>query len=137
MRGKSGNILTPEPDQNQPLTMAGCRSGLSHPSKLHFLPEVQKYLTAPWESECQSSQLSMFWWTNLDHPSLEELVLIPRLNGDQVHAVSPADVPSRQPVHLEVLSSLVLPGEEVVVLSELGLFDPVSAVLSVGEGEGS
>ena len=83
------------------------------------------------------SELGMFWWTNLDHPSLEELVLIPRLNGDQVHAVSPADVPSRQPVHLEVLGSLVLPGEEVVVLSELGLFDPVSAVLSVGEGEGS
>ena len=83
------------------------------------------------------SELGMFWWTNLDHPSLEELVLIPRLNGDQVHAVSPADVPSRQPVHLEVLSSLVLPGEEVVVISELGLLDPVGAVLRVGKGESS
>ena len=51
--------------------------------------------------------------------------------------MSPADVPPSQPVHLEVLGGLVLPGEEVVVLSEPGLLDPVGAVLRVGEGQGS
>ena len=51
--------------------------------------------------------------------------------------MSPADVPPSQPVHLEVLGGLVLPGEEVVVLPEPGLLDPVGAVLGVGEGQGS
>ena len=73
----------------------------------------------------------------LDHSSLKELVLIPGLDGDEVHAVSPADVPPSQPVHLQVLGGLVLPGEEVVVISELGLLDPVGTVLRVGKGESS
>ena len=51
--------------------------------------------------------------------------------------MSPADVPPSQPVHLQVLGGLVLPGEEVVVISELGLLDPVGAVLRVGKGESS
>lgn len=42
-----GPILAPEPDQNQPLTFAGTKSGLSHPLKLHFLPDVQMYLIFP------------------------------------------------------------------------------------------
>ena len=115
--------------------MAGWRSGLSQPSKLHFRPEVQKYLRAPWGSQSQSQAINRTVY--LDHSSLKELVLIPGLDGDEVHAVSPADVPPSQPVHLQVLGGLVLPGEEVVVISELGLLDPVGAVLRVGKGESS
>ena len=44
----------------------------------------------------------------------------------------PADVSPSEPVHLEVLGHIVLPGEEVVVRPELCVLDPVSAVLGVG-----
>lgn len=51
-----------EPDQNQPLTSVGFRSGLSQPSKLHLRPEVQMYLTLPvdmaWYTNCASASLS-------------------------------------------------------------------------------
>ena len=73
----------------------------------------------------------------VDHPPLDELVLLPRLDTDQVHAVSPADVPAGDPVHLEVLGHIVLPGEEVVVRPELRVLDPVGAVLGVWQGQGS
>lgn len=42
-----GPILAPEPDQNQPLMLAGCRSGRSQPLKLHLRPDVQMYRTLP------------------------------------------------------------------------------------------
>ena len=73
----------------------------------------------------------------VDHPPLDELVLLLGLDADQVHAVSPADVPASDPVHLEVLSKFVLPGEEVVVSLVLGVFDPVGAVPGVGQTQSS
>ena len=73
----------------------------------------------------------------VDHPLLDELVLLLGLDADQVHAMSPADVPACDPVHLEILGEVVLPGEEVVVALVLGVFDPVSAVPGVGQTEGS
>lgn len=42
-----GPILAPEPDQNQPFMLGGCKSGRSQPLKLHFLPDVQMYRTLP------------------------------------------------------------------------------------------
>jgi len=42
-----GPIFAPEPDQNQPFTLAGTKSGRSHPLKLHFRPDVQMYLIFP------------------------------------------------------------------------------------------
>lgn len=45
-----GPIFAPEPDQNHPLTLAGTKSGRSHPLKLHFLPDVQMYLMFPLNS---------------------------------------------------------------------------------------
>ena len=48
----------------------------------------------------------------------------------------PADVPPSDPVHLEVLGEVVLPGEEVVVALVLGVLDPVGAVPGVGQTEG-
>ena len=36
-----GPILAPDPDQNQPFTLGGCRSGRSQPLKLHLRPDVQ------------------------------------------------------------------------------------------------
>ena len=73
----------------------------------------------------------------VDHPPLDELVLLLGLDTDQVHAVSPADVPASDPVHLEVLGEVVLPGEEVVVSLVLGVFDPVGAVPGVGQTQGA
>ena len=49
----------------------------------------------------------------------------------------PADVPASDPVHLEVPGEVVLPGEEVVVVVELCVFDPVRAVRGVGEAQSS
>ena len=50
--------------------------------------------------------------------------------------MSPADVSASDPVHLEVLGEVVLPGEEVVVSLVLGVLDPVGAVPGVGQAEG-
>ena len=36
-----GAIFTPEPDQNHPFTVGGCRSSLSQPLKSQRRPEVQ------------------------------------------------------------------------------------------------
>ena len=38
-----GAILTPDPDQNQPLTATGCKSSRSQPLKLQRRPDVQMY----------------------------------------------------------------------------------------------
>ena len=51
--------------------------------------------------------------------------------------MSPADVPASDPVNLEVLGEVVLPGEEVVVSLVLGVFDPVGAVPGVGQTQGA
>ena len=42
-----GAIFLPLGAQNQPFSRAGCRSGRSHPAKLHFRPPVQMYGTFP------------------------------------------------------------------------------------------
>lgn len=47
LRWVVGPILAPEPDQNQPFTLGGCRSGRLHPLKLHLRPDVQMYRTLP------------------------------------------------------------------------------------------
>ena len=49
---KGSGIFFLELAQNQPLAMAGCNDGLSHPSKLHFLPLVQVYLRFSGKSGC-------------------------------------------------------------------------------------
>ena len=49
----------------------------------------------------------------------------------------PADVPPSDPVNLEVPGEVILPGEEVVVVVELRVLDPVRAVPGVGEAESS
>ena len=36
----------------------------------------------------------------IDHPGLDELVLLPGLDADQVHAVTAANVSARDPVNL-------------------------------------
>ena len=36
----------------------------------------------------------------VDHPGLDKLVLLPGLDADQVHAVTPANVAPRDPVNL-------------------------------------
>ena len=36
----------------------------------------------------------------VDHPGLDELVFLPSLDADQVHAVTPADVAACDPVYL-------------------------------------
>ena len=36
-----GAIFTPDPDQNHPFTLAGCKSSLSNPLKSQSLPLVQ------------------------------------------------------------------------------------------------
>lgn len=41
LRWVVGPILAPEPDQNQPFTLGGWRSGRLHPLKLHLRPDVQ------------------------------------------------------------------------------------------------
>ena len=64
----------------------------------------------------------------IDHPLLEELVLLPGLDADQVHAVPPADVPPRQPVNLQVLGQLIFPGEEIVVALVFCMFYPENLV---------
>ena len=40
---------------------------------------------------------------SVDHPPLDELILLPGLDADQVHAVPPADVTTRQPVNLNIV----------------------------------
>ena len=40
----------------------------------------------------------------VDHPGLDELVLLPRLNADQVHAVTAANIAARDPVNLLYIS---------------------------------
>ena len=72
----------------------------------------------------------------IDHPLLEELILLSGLYADKVHAVSPADIPARDPVHLQLLGQFVLPAEEVAVAAKLCVFDPVGTVLRVGQTEG-
>ena len=42
---------------------------------------------------------------SVDHRLLDKLVLLPRLNTDQVHAVTTTDVPTRDPVNLQVLTT--------------------------------
>ena len=51
--------------------------------------------------------------------------------------MSPAYVPASDPVHLEVLGEVVLPGEEVIVSLVLGVFDPVGTVPGVGQTQGA
>ena len=100
---------------HSPLTMAGCRSSLSHPLKLHLRPEVQKKRMRP---------LIILRFTNsfssLSDTDCKESfrIHLPGLYGHEVHAVAAADVPSGHPVYLQVLCKLVLPREEVVVPSE-------------------
>ena len=62
---------------------------------------------------------------------------LPCFKRDQVHAVPPADVPPCDPVHLDVLGKVVLPGEEVVVTIELCMFDSIGTVPGVGQTQGS
>ena len=45
-------------DQNHPLTSFGKNSGLSHPSKLHFRPEVQKKGTCLISAAFNNSMIS-------------------------------------------------------------------------------
>ena len=59
----------------------------------------------------------------IDHPGLDKLVLLPGLDAHQVHAVSPADVAATDPVHLEVLSQVILPREKIIVALEFCVFD--------------
>ena len=73
----------------------------------------------------------------LDHPVLQELILLLGLDGHQIHAVSSANVPPSYPVNLEVLGQIVLPGEKVVVPAVLRMLDPVRTVSWVGKAEGS
>ena len=40
----------------------------------------------------------------VDHPGLDKLVLLPGLDADQVHAVTPANVAPRDPVNLILFS---------------------------------
>ncbi len=53
----------------------------------------------------------------------------PAFKGHQVHAVTAADIASRQPVHLQVLGQLILPGEEVVVTLEICMTNSVRTIL--------
>ena len=59
----------------------------------------------------------------IDHPGLDKLILLPGLDADQVHAMSPADVTASDPVHLEVLGQVILPREEIIVTLEFCVFD--------------
>ena len=97
--------------------------------RLEVFPVTAVKVTLPTRGPEESDQA-------IDHPLLDELVLLPGLDTDQVHAVPPADVPPSDPVHLEVLGEVVLPGEEVVVALVLGVLDPVGAVPGVGQTEG-
>ena len=63
-------------------------------------------------------------YETIDHPLLDKLILLPGLNADQVHAVSPADVPPCQPVHLQIFGQVILPREKIIVTSMLGMFYP-------------
>ena len=51
-------IFTPVADQNHPRMIAGFKSGRSHPSKLHFLPDVHVNLCFPVVSLCCKNVIS-------------------------------------------------------------------------------
>lgn len=51
-------ILAPDPDQNHPFSFGGCKSGRSHPAKLHLRPDVQMYRTFPREILCLINSFS-------------------------------------------------------------------------------
>ena len=53
-----GGIFTPVGGQNHPRTIAGFKSSRSHPSKLHFRPEVHVNLCLPVISFCFRKSIS-------------------------------------------------------------------------------
>ena len=60
---------------------------------------------------------------------------LPCFQRHQVHAVPPADVPAGDPVHLQVLGQVILPGEEAVVTIKLSMLDTVCTVPWVGQAQ--
>ncbi len=54
----------------------------------------------------------------------------PAFKGHKVHAMTAADVTSRQPVHFQILRQLILPGEEVVVTLEVCMTNSVRTILA-------
>jgi len=73
----------------------------------------------------------------VDHSPLQELILFPSLNADEVHAVATANISPGDPVNLEVFCQLILPAKEIVVSVVLRVFDPVCTILWVGEAKSS
>lgn len=64
-----GPIFAPEPDQNHPLIFGGCKSGLSQPAKLHFLPDVQMYRILPRAILCLMNSFS--WGVSKETASMQ------------------------------------------------------------------
>ena len=104
-------------DQNHPLMFLGKKSGLSHPSKSHRRPEVQKYGTFTENKTMMTANLFDKSQKVTIDESLDPVVLLLSLEADQVHAPLPAVVPGIEPVPLGVphTAVIILPGEPVQV----------------------
>jgi hypothetical protein len=107
--------------QNHPFTIAGCRSGRSHPAKLHFRPPVQMYGMSPVTNNTRllrevTSSLVLISLT-LSNYVLDGVVLGLGVKGNRVHAEPPAVVAGLYPVELGV-SAGVKPGQ-VVALAKI------------------